>query len=58
MLNSTFKDFCIKKYGLASTTDEKNNYTTQTICAVKMIKDGYVSAWNASKDSWKPLTET
>lgn len=58
MLNSTFENFCIKKYGLASSVEEKNSYTTQTLCAVRMIKDGYLNAWDASSSAWKPLADS
>ena len=54
-LNSTFKDNCVEKYKLVDSMKYKNDPQTQTLCAVKMIKDGNLSAWEASSSSWKPL---
>lgn len=53
--NGTFQSMCIDKYHIANSMTEKNSYTTQTICAIKMIKDGYLGRWDASKTVWSKL---
>jgi len=51
-LDSTFASFCIKKYAMAESLDQKNDPYIQMDCAVKMIQDGGLSHWNASKQNW------
>lgn len=57
-LTGSFSYWCIDKYKLADSISEKNSFTTQILCAAKMIKDGHLSAWDASESIWKPLSST
>ena len=49
-LDSTFKNYCVKKYGMA---DEKDNPFIQINCAVEMLKekDGWFH-WKSSYAVW------
>lgn len=51
-LDGTFKTYCIKKYELTDTMEEKNDPDIQIECALQMIKDGGVEHWDASKTVW------
>ena len=51
-LNSTFKNFCIDKYHLTETMADKNDPHIQAECMVRMIADGKISHWNASRKNW------
>ncbi len=51
-LDGTFKSYCIEKYGLAESMDQKNDPYIQIDCAVRMIRAGGVGHWDASKHSW------
>ena len=52
-LDSTFKNYCIKKYRMTDTMKDKNHPFIQTNCAIEMLreKNGW-QHWLASYDSW------
>ena len=54
-LDGTFKYYCIQKYQIADSMDEKNDYHAQTLCAVRILKDGGIDNWSASRVLWQPL---
>jgi len=54
MWRSFFHDFCVVKYGLASSTSEIWDEEIQIRCADRAIEDGYGYKWTTlSKCLWK-----
>lgn len=53
-LDSTFKNYCIKKYGMTDSMEDKNNPAIQINCAIEMLKEpfGYKHWWESRK-SWE-----
>ena len=51
-LDSTFSTYCVDKYKLTTSLESKNNPYIQLNCMVKMINDGGIGHWNASKHLW------
>lgn len=51
-LDSTFKSQCIDKYGITDTLDNKDDPYIQIECMVKIIENGGINHWVASKNSW------
>src|SRR3990167_6978538 len=52
-LDSTFRTYCINKYRMTDTMEQKNNPFIQTNCAIEMLKEpqGYMH-WFASFNGW------
>ena len=58
-INGTFKAFCIDKYKLTDTMDDKNDPHIQIECAMKMFSEGLDFHWDASRHIWgKVVKET
>lgn len=55
-IDSTFRDYCIRKYQLTLSFEDKNLPALQVNCAIEMLKEpmGYMHWW-ASSDRWKRL---
>ncbi len=51
-LDSTFHTYCIQKYKLTDTIEEKNDRHIQIECATRMLAAGGASHWNESKYLW------
>lgn len=53
-LDSTFKNYCIKKYKMTDTIADKNHPAIQVNCAAEMLKEpkGYLHWWESSY-AWK-----
>lgn len=51
-IDGTFKDFCITKYGLATSMEQKNDPKIQAECAVRMLSEGGEGHWNESRANW------
>lgn len=58
-VNQTFKDYCIDKYHLTNTMEDKNNPAIQINCAIYMLKEprGF-EHWFASFESWGKVLTT
>ena len=54
-LDGSFKYYCIDKYKIADSMIEKNDYHTATLCAIKVIADGGIDNWQASRVLWEKL---
>ncbi len=54
-IDGTFKGFCIDGYKLTDTMEDKNNGIIQIECAVKMLSQGGVTHWEASRQIWSKL---
>jgi len=52
-INGTWKDFCLTKYELATSTSQKNDPDIQIECAVRMISEGGLNHWDASRFLWQ-----
>jgi hypothetical protein len=48
-IDGTFLEFCIKKYKLTDTMEDKNDPHIQTECATRMLSEGGESHWEESK---------
>ena len=58
-INGTFKGFCIDKYNLTDTMEDKNDPHIQVECALRMLSEGGESHWESSKGVWnKSVTKT
>ena len=57
-LDSSFRNYCINKYQLTDTMEEKNNPAIQINCAAYMLQEpkGWMH-WLASKDTWGKYKE-
>lgn len=57
-LDSTFRNYCINKYRMTDTMEDKNHPFIQTNCAIEMLKEpeGYKHWWPSSY-AWKHLLE-
>jgi len=51
-INGTFLGFCINKYKLTDTMEDKNDPHIQIECAVRMLSEGGESHWSESSGSW------
>lgn len=52
-LDSTFRNYCINKYHLTDTMEDKNNPFIQTNCAVYMLQEeGVWRHWESSRFMW------
>lgn len=51
-INGTFKGFCIDKYKLTDTMEDKNDIHVQVECALRMLSEGGESHWSESSASW------
>lgn len=51
-LDSTFLTYCVNKYQLTTSLEFKNDPYIQIECMVKMVNDGGLSHWNASRHLW------
>ncbi len=51
-INSTFEDYCIDKYTLATSSDMKNDPDIQIECAMKMLSEGGENHWDESRHVW------
>lgn len=56
-VNGTWESFCVKKYGLGGTWEDKINPVTNTRCAIYILRDGGFDAayghWKSSYQWWK-----
>lgn len=52
-IDGTFRGFCIDKYKLANSVEYKNNPYVQVECMVRMISEGGINHWNASRSIWQ-----
>ena len=52
-LDSTFKNYCIDKFHLTETMADKNDPHIQAECMVRMIANGGLPHWNASRKGWQ-----
>lgn len=52
-LDSTFRNYCINKYHMAETMEQKDQPATQVNCAIEILKEpeGY-KHWSASVKGW------
>lgn len=51
-LNSTFLNYCVKKFQLANSLAEKNDPKIQIDCAVRMLANGGAHHWEESRFAW------
>ncbi len=54
-LNGSFQYWCIDKYGITHSMEYKNYPAVQAKCAIRMLADGHIDAWNESSTTWKTL---
>jgi hypothetical protein len=52
-INGSFKYFCIEKYKMTDTIEDKNNPFIQIECATRLLSEGGEKHWNASKHVWQ-----
>lgn len=52
-INGTFMGFCVRKYGLANSLEQKNDPFVQIECATKMLAEGGESHWSESEGVWE-----
>lgn len=51
-INGTFKSFCIEKYKLTDTMEDKNDISIQADCATRMLAEGGEHHWSESAHVW------
>ena len=57
-ITSTAQSYCVEKYKVMSSLEEKDNPVLQTKCALNILKEPNGSAhWDASKDYWKEVVD-
>ena len=51
-INGSFKYFCIEKYKMTDTMEDKNNPYIQIECATKLLGEGGDKHWSESSSKW------
>jgi hypothetical protein len=54
-INRTFQDYCITKYGFATSTSQKNDPIVQTHCALTILKEPQGEKHWSSSGNWSLL---